>query len=122
MATRTWMTTAAGVIIRAMVRAGFRASKPAGLRITTAIGYGLSRGAGLGWMTRPGVLRSSTTAAGHFMEAVGCGFPEPLRCVRFTRRRWSPGSEAHILESGSVLAAVWVGSRSAPAKLLFRRI
>src|SRR5690242_7490114 len=98
MAMRIWMITAPGAITRATVRAGFRAWKPAGLRITTAIGCGLSRGVGPGWMMRPGVLRPSTTVAGHFMEAVGCGFPEPWPCGPYTRRRWSRGSAGHTLE------------------------
>src|SRR5579871_168870 len=71
---------------------GFRTRLlPAGPRITTDIGLGWNRGAGLGLTMRLGDSLRSTTGAGR-TSAIGPGSLDRLRSARFTHPRSSRGS------------------------------
>src|ERR1700757_246636 len=83
------MSTAIGSLRPITATSGSRASKPAGLHITTVIGRGLTPGDGLGWMTRPGDTRPSTMAAGPTGADDGAGFLVHARSGRCTLPRSS---------------------------------
>jgi len=91
-------------------------SRSAGLLIATDIGTGLARGAGLGWITRPGASRLITMDAGRLSAAPGAGALVRFMRVRSMDRRSSDLSAegTSVLDSdlaeGS--AAESVGSRS----------
>src|ERR1700682_822901 len=117
----TWMITVHGAKNRITVRSGIRTQwLSAGLRIATDIGTGLARGAGPGWIMRPGALHRFTMADGHMLAVGGAGARDLSTSVHSMDRRSSALWAAEgISDSGSALAVALAaesgGSRWASA-------
>src|ERR1041384_5844221 len=88
----TWMITALGARNRSTGMCGIPTMSAQTGRLTaTVTGTGSARGAGPGWAMSLGVLRLTTTAAGHISEADGVGARDRSLVLRFTDRLLSAG-------------------------------
>src|SRR5438046_3973663 len=120
---KTWMSTASGVTLRAMVTSGCRIKLTwVGHRTATGIGSGLILGDGLGLKTSPGATLRSTMAAGSITTIIGDGRPDRSTFARTILLRWSHGSAARdgVLESDLVVAMATDGARLDSVSRSFR--
>src|SRR5437764_12631463 len=100
---RTWMSTASGVTLLAMVTSGCRIKLTwVGHRTATGIGSGLILGDGLGLKTSPGATLRSTMAAGSITTIIGDGRLDRSTFARTILPRWSHGSAA---QDGDLVSA-----------------
>src|SRR5882672_4609947 len=101
-------------------------SRSVGLLIATDIGTGSARGAGLGWITRPGDSRLITMDVGHLSAARGAGALARFMRVRSMDRRssdlWAEDTSASDSDLAEGSAVESVGSRSDTANRFTRGI
>jgi hypothetical protein len=121
------MIMAHGVKSLSMAQCGTRArSMSVGLPIATDIGTGSARGAGLGWITRPGDSRLITMDVGRLSADLGAGALARFMRVRSMDRRSSDLWVEDTLVLGSDLAeglaAESGGSRSDTGNRFIRGI
>ena len=121
------MITGHGVKSPSMARYGIRARwMLVGLPIATDIGTGLGRGAGHGWIMRPGALRHITMDGGRMSAERGAGALVRSTRVRSMDRRLLDLSGEHTSVSDSDLAgagaAELAGSRWVSTNRIIRGI
>src|SRR5258708_6322072 len=116
-----------GVKNLSTAQCGTRArSRSVGLPIATDIGTGSARGAGLGWITRPGDSRLITMDAGRLSAALGAGALARFMRVRSMDRRssdlWAEDTSVLGSDLAEASEAESVGSRWDSANRIVRGI